>query len=219
MASYPTHQDPEYIRIWKTDTPVYMTSNLIITPRTLLPWLLARFQCVNTGGTKSQVQPFFLLFGRVWEQDDKQWKTGNEVTWPVGPTYSHCLLPVFLQLQCHVMSCDIMWYHCDVMWWHDIIVMSCDIIEVMWWHVMSCDYNVMSWWQCAQFAKSLWPKSSSVECLPSGEIPLFSWPWNAGRKETQTPEPDNRHHRYHFFLHSPIPLSSSPDNPSLVWGI
>ena len=119
-----------------------MTSDLIITPRTLLPWLLARFQCVNTGGTKSQIQPFFLLFGRVWEQDDKQWKTGNEVTRPVGPTYSHCLLPVFLQLQCHVMSCDIMWYHCDVMRYHWGHVMSCDDVISLWCHVISlrsCD--------------------------------------------------------------------------------
>ena len=166
MASYPTHQDPEYIRIWKTDTPAYMTSSLNITPRTLLPWLLARFQCVNTGSSPALLSAFWEGLG-TRRQAVKDWEWGYTTSrtnlFPLSVTS-------FLQLQCHVRSCD--------------------IIEVMWCHVMSCDYNVMSWWQCVQFAKSLWPKSSSVECLPSGEIPLFSWPWNAGRKETWTPEPD-----------------------------
>lgn len=119
---------PQVYKDVKNWCPHAHDQQFIITPRTLLPWLLA---------------------GRVWEQDDKQWKPGNEATRLVGPTYFRCLLPAFLTT---TISCDVMWYHCELMWW-----------------------------QCVQFAKSLWPKSSSVGCLPSGEIPSSSWPWNTGR--------------------------------------
>ena len=172
MASYPTHQDvPRLYKDVKTWCPHAHDQQFIITPRTLLPWLLA---------------------GRVWEQDDKQWKPGNEATRLVGPTYFRCLLPAFLQPQYHVMSCDII--------------------------VNSCDDNVCS------LQRGLSPQVLGVCLLEKFLCPLGP----ETREETWVQEPDNKHHRYHFFLHSspiPLPPTLSPPLPQIilvcrfVWGI